>query len=604
MDNAQPGMSLSFNARGAQPQQRVAMRIVVLGDFSGGSGAAQAEPVYVNKDNVNETLEACGATLHLEVENFLQDVRTPLNVAMRVTNLTDLSPAGVVAHIPDLTVIFLFRQRVQMLLRREISTAEFTQGLSAYDTCAALSPALRRCRAALAANSPPPPKKATPAPTERDEDEIARILDLVASPNQPTTPAKPGLDAVFHSIGTARTFGGAPPEISQELNLLTALLDRQITAILHHPLFQRMEAAWRGVKLLLDHTGREDVKIELVDTRRDQLAETFHTRVFDAENSGIHAAPLGLALLDFEFDSTSHDVALLHSLAQDAEALQAPLVFSVRPDFFGTPPEDVTQPLPFLGTRLDEPRYHAWNALRAKECARWLCAAYNPLLLRAVHTPENTHGLEYTETSTERASYLWGHPGWMLAVLVARSMTGTQWPTQITGMQHGQLTGLDLWTYRDRSGQETAIPLQRLLSRENADDLAQFGFASLTCQPNRDAAYLLHAPVLRIPGSYPGHATPAAQDLTSLPYQLLAGRVTTLLGAQRDLFGQGGDTNQVAANAQKFLDGMLAGTGPGAHSMVSVHPDPARPGHHLLDLELHIGRDILNGATLHLTVPV
>ena len=175
MDNAQPGMSLSFNARGAQPQQRVAMRIVVLGDFSGGGGAPQSgSPVYVNKDNLHETLEAYGATLHLEVENFLQDARSPLSVAIRVTNLSDLSPAGVVAHVPDLTAIFLFRQRVQMLLRREISTTEFTQGLSAYDTCAALSPALRRCRAALASNPPQPLKKATPAPTARGSDEVAR----------------------------------------------------------------------------------------------------------------------------------------------------------------------------------------------------------------------------------------------------------------------------------------------------------------------------------------------------------------------------------------------------------------------------------------------
>ena len=604
MDNAQPGMSLSFNARGAQPQQRVAMRIVVLGDFSGGSGAPQSSsPVYVNKDNVHETLEAYGATLYLEVENFIQDARTPLNVAIRVTSLSDLSPAGVVAHVPGLTAIFLFRERVQMLLRREISTTEFTQGLSAYDTCAALSPALRRCRAALASNPPQPPKKATPAPTARGSDEVARILDLVATPNQPTAPAKQGLDAVLHSIGTARTSTGAPPEITQELNLLTAMLDRQITAILHHPLFQRMEAAWRGVKLLLDHAGREDVKIELVDTRRDQLAETFHTRVFDAENSGMHAAPLGLALIDFEFDSTSHDVTLLHTLALDTEALQTPLVFSVRPDFFGTTP-DATHPLSYLGTLLDQPRYHAWNALRSKECARWLCAAYNPLLLRAGYTRGNTQGLDYTEITSERETYLWGNPGWMLALLIARSMTHTHWPTQITGMQHGQITGLDVWTYRERSGNEIAIPLQALLSMENAGDLAQSGFTALICQPNRDAAYLLHAPVLRIPENYPGRVAPAAQDLTSLPYQLLASRVTTLLGAHRDLFGEGGDADQIAANAQKILDGILAGTGPGAHAHISVHPDPGHPGHHLLDLELHTGRDILNGATLHLTVPV
>ena len=605
MDNAQHGMRMSFDLRGAQPQQRVAMRMAVLGDFSAGSDARHRDaPVYVSKDNLNETLEAYGATLYLEVENFIHGVRAPLNVAIRVTDLSDLSPAGVVAHVPDLTAIYLFKERVQMLLRREISAAEFTTGLSAYDSCAALIPTLRRCRAALAA-IPLPQRNVTPAPvaSARGSAEVERIFDLVATPGQPTAPSTQGIEAVLHSIGTERVASAAPPELTQVLNDLTAMLDRQITAIVHHPLFQRMQATWRGVKLLLEHAGRQDVKIELIDTPRDQLAETFHARVFDAETSGTNTTPLGLALIDFEFDSSSHDVTLLHAVAQDAQALQTPVVFSVRANFFGTAPDE-THPLPFLGTLLDQPRYSAWNALRAKECARWLCGAYNPLLLRACYTRENTQGLDYTETITERANYLWGNPGWALALLVARSMTSAHWPTQITGMQHGQITGLDVLAYRDRSGNEVAIPLRALLSVENADDLAQFGFAALTCQPNRDAAYLLHAPTLRTPENYPGRAAHSEQDLTSLPYQLLASRVTALLGAHHDLLMDGGNAEHVAANAQKLLDSMLADTGPGAHTQVNIHPDRDHPEHHLLDLELHTGRDILNGATLHLSVPV
>ena len=601
MDNAHHGIHLSLDLRDPQPQQRVAMRIVVLGDFSAGTGAGhRALPVYVNQDNLNETLNGYGATLFLEVENFLQSVRAPLHVAIRITDLSDLSPAGVVAHMPDLTTIFLFKESVQMLLRREISAAEFTTGLSAYENCAALMPALQRCRTALA-----PQRNMTPPPVikGRGSDEVERIFDLVATPGQPAAPTTQGIEAVLNSIGKERLTTSAPPELTQVLNELTALLDRQITAILHHPLFQRMEATWRSVKLLLDHAGRQDVKIELIDTPRDQLVETFHARVFEAENSGLNATPLGLALIDFEFDSASSDITMLHAIAQDAQALQTPVVFSVRTNFFGTAPDE-HHPLPFLGTLLDQPRYNAWNALRAKECSRWLCGAYNPLLLRARYTCENTQGLNYTETIADHKNYVWGYPGWAVALLAARSMTNAHWPTQITGMQHGQITGLDVLMYRDHSGNEVAIPLCTLLSAENTDDLAQFGFASLTCQPNRDAVYLLRAPTLRAAEKHPGRATHTAQELTSLPYQLLASRVTALLGAHRDLLLEGGNAQHIAANTQKIIDSLLADTGPGASTQIDVQPDPDRPGHHLLDLKLHTGRDILNGATLHLTVPV
>lgn len=591
MDNAQHGMRLNFAMRGAQPQQRVAMRLAVLGDFSASSGARQRGdvPVYISKDNMNEILEAYGTTLYLEVENFIHGVHAPLNVAIRVTDLSDLSPAGVIAHVPDLTAIYLFKERVQMLLRHEISAADFLANLSAYDSCAALIPALRRCRVALASKptSSPAPRETTPASPD-----IERILDLVATSGQPAAPMSHGIEAVLRNIGTQRTTSSTPSELTQVFDALSTMLDQQITAVLQHPHFQRMEATWRGLKLLLEHAGRQDVKIELIDTPRDELAETFHTRIYNTEFSDVNATPLGLVLLDFEFDASSHDVTVLHAIAQDAQALQTPVVFTARTDFFGHVP-DASHPLPYLGTLLAEPRYHAWNALRDKECARWLCAAYNPLLLRAPYTRENTQGLDFTETVPKRDKYLWGNPGWALAVLVARSMANAHWPTQITGMQHGQITGLDVLVDRDRSGNEIAMPLRSLPSLENIEDLAHFGFAALCCQPNRDAAYLLNAPTLR-----------AGQESTSLAYQLLASRITVLLGAHRDLLMDGGNAEQITANAQKIIDSMFVDTGPGAHTHIDVRPDQDRIGHHLLDLELHTGRDILNGATLHLTVPV
>ena len=167
-------------------------------------------------------------------------------------------------------------------------------------------------------------------------------------------------------------------------------------------------------------------------------------------------------------------------------------------------------------------------------------------------------------------------------------------------MQHGQITGLDVLAYRNRNG-EVAIPLHALLSIENTDDLAKFGFAALTCQPNRDAVYLLNAPTLRMPESNAGRT---AQDLTSLPYQLLASRVTALLGVQHDFLMDSGNSNQIAINARNVLDNILADTGPGAHAEVRIHADREHPERHQVDLELYTGSDILNGASLRLSVVV
>src|SRR6476619_611151 len=40
-------------------------------------------------------------------------------------------------------------------------------------------------------------------------------------------------------------------------------LSRQIDEILHHPQFQKLESAWRGLKFLVDRTDfRENIKLE------------------------------------------------------------------------------------------------------------------------------------------------------------------------------------------------------------------------------------------------------------------------------------------------------------------------------------------------------
>lgn len=47
---------------------------------------------------------------------------------------------------------------------------------------------------------------------------------------------------------------------------IDAKLSRQMDEILHHPDFQALEAAWRGLQLLVDRTDfRENIKIELLN---------------------------------------------------------------------------------------------------------------------------------------------------------------------------------------------------------------------------------------------------------------------------------------------------------------------------------------------------
>lgn len=89
-------------------------------------------------------------------------------------------------------------------------------------------------------------------------------------------------------------------------------------------------------------------------------------------------------------------------------------------------------------------------------------------------------------------------------------------------MDNGQIEDLPLYTVSKPDVQEMQIPLEVMLSAQLAEDLAESGFTSLICKPNRDSAYVLRAPMLHLAEVYDDEAaTTASKAMAHLPYQLL-----------------------------------------------------------------------------------
>ena len=57
---------------------------------------------------------------------------------------------------------------------------------------------------------------------------------------------------------------------------IDAKLSLQMDEILHHPAFQSLESAWRGLQLLVDRTNfRENIKIEILNVSKEDLLDDF-----------------------------------------------------------------------------------------------------------------------------------------------------------------------------------------------------------------------------------------------------------------------------------------------------------------------------------------
>jgi len=57
---------------------------------------------------------------------------------------------------------------------------------------------------------------------------------------------------------------------------IDAKLSRQMDEILHHPQFQALESAWRGLELLVERTNfRENIKLEILNASKQDLLDDF-----------------------------------------------------------------------------------------------------------------------------------------------------------------------------------------------------------------------------------------------------------------------------------------------------------------------------------------
>lgn len=135
--------------------------------------------------------------------------------------------------------------------------------------------------------------------------------------------------------------------VDAEIARIDAALTAQVNEILHHPAFQRMEAAWRSLELLVEQVDfGQNIRVELLPCSKEELRRDFarapgvehtalHRIVYDAVYVTARGEPYGLLVGDYEFAYGDDDLALLEGIAAVAAKAHAPFITGVVPAMFG-----------------------------------------------------------------------------------------------------------------------------------------------------------------------------------------------------------------------------------------------------------------------------
>ncbi|WP_413731002.1 type VI secretion system contractile sheath large subunit [Sodalis sp. RH22] len=321
--------------------------------------------------------------------------------------------------------------------------------------------------------------------------------------------------------------------------LIDQTLSRQINIILHHPEFQRLEGAWRGLHYLVANTASSDMlKIRVMNLSKKELGLTLKRykgaswdqspifkRVYEEEYGQFGGEPLGCLVGDYYFDHSPQDVELLRELSLIASAAHCPFISGASPGVMQMESwQELSNPRD-LGKIVQNTEYAAWRMLRESEDSRYLGLVLPRLLARLPYglagNPVHAFLFEEQTDGATHANFTWMNAAYAMAVNINRSFQEYGWCTSIRGVESGGAVDNLLCHMfpTDDGGVDLKCPTEIAISDRREAELAKNGFMPLVYRKNSDFAAFIGAQSLQKPAEYSDPDASANANLAArLPY--------------------------------------------------------------------------------------
>lgn len=373
------------------------------------------------------------------------------------------------------------------------------------------------------------------------EASLAPVTPRVAEGEALPAGLEPALSSLRRLVAEHPGLAHASPRQSVELLMaeLDGILTNQVNAILHHPDFQAIEAAWRGLHFLVRRTDTDTMlKIRVFDIGKRELSRTLRKfrgtawdqspifrKIYEEEYGQFGGEPFGLIVGDYQFDHHPEDVQLLADMAKIAAAAHAPFISGAAPSVMQMDtwrelanPRDLTK-------IFQTPEYAAWRAMRADEDTRYVGLCMPHILARLPYgnasDPLDDWAFEEQADGPDASRFLWINAAFALAANVTRAFSLYGWCTRIRGIETGGVVdGLIAYLFSSADGDVDRRCITEVsLSERREAELSRAGFIPLLHRKNTDFAAFVSAQSLQLPATYADpDATANAVLSARLPY--------------------------------------------------------------------------------------
>ncbi len=335
------------------------------------------------------------------------------------------------------------------------------------------------------------------------------------------------------------------------------LVSIQLNEVLHHPDFQKLEASWRGLKMLMDRSETStQLKIKVLNVNKRELLRDLQRaaefdqsaafkKVYEEEFGVFGGSPFAALVGDYEFTKHPEDIELLEKMSQVAASAHAPFLTAASSDMFNLDSYASLDAPRDLAKIFDTNEYAKWKSFRNSEDSRYVALTCPHVLMRLPYGRDGVQiddfAYEEQVDGTDHNKYLWGNAAYALATRLTNAFAQYGWCAAIRGVEGGGLVeSLPIHTFRTEDGDiAMKCPTEVAITDRREKELADNGFVPLVHSKGTDYAAFFSVQSAQKPKLYDKEAANANARLsTQLPYLLAMCRFAHYLKSMmRDKIG-------------------------------------------------------------------
>jgi type VI secretion system protein ImpC len=374
---------------------------------------------------------------------------------------------------------------------------------------------------------------------------------------------------------------------------IDALISQQLSVVMHHPDFQKLESTWTGLHYLCKHTSTGSMmKIQVFNATKKELIKDFKTaidfdqsalfkKVYEEEFGTFGGAPFGTLIGDFEITRQPEDMYFVEQMSHVSAASHAPFISAASAELFGLETfTDLGKPRD-LSKVFDTVDYAKWRSFRESEDARYVGLTVPRFLGRLPYNPKDgttTEGFNYVEDvdGTDHGKYVWVNAAYAMAARLTSAFENYGWCAAIRGVEGGGLVeDLPTHTFKTDDG-EVALkcPTEIAITDRREKELSDLGFIPLVHCKNTDYAAFFGAQSAQKAKRYDSDAANANAALSSqLQYMFAVCRISHYMKSMmRDKIGSFASAGNVETFLNQWLSQYVLSSDDASHDQKAKYP--------------------------------